>query len=259
MDRGTGNEAAPGERNGGESNQNDTTLSAGEQGNKQGEGNSSGVGAVPAGGSDTNGGGSASGNGHVSGGSGRESSNRPADTNAGRKPTAKQGTTFPDSTAERLKQERADYEKKKKDFWARWKKAGQGYAKIALTPFKKLNLTPEQIEMLPELVKMHLNGAVLKIKEGIYKFNEWKAAMLAEEGEELKMIGLSDDDIDRFIEDYWNTPYEMDGETHTIREWSSIYGNQQLKKKLRGINTKRKLFHQLLMQRQLIRTLVLLQ
>lgn len=233
VDRGTGNEAAPGERNGGESNQNDTTLSAGEQGNKKGEGNSSGVGAVPAGSSDTNGGGSAGGNGNVSGGSGRESSNRPADTNAGRKPAAKQGTTFPDSTAERLKQERAEYEKKKKDFWARWKKAGQGYAKIALTPFKKLNLTPEQIEMLPELVKMHLNGAVLKIKEGIYKFNEWKAAMLAEEGEELKMIGLSDDDIDRFIEDYWNTPYEMDGETHTIREWSSIYGNQQLKKKLK--------------------------
>lgn len=233
VDRGAGNEAAPGERNGRESNQNDTTLSAGEQGDKQGEGNPSGMGAVPAGSSDTNGGSSAGGNGHVSGGSGRESSNRPADTNAGRKPTAKQGTTFPDSTAERLKQERAEYEKKKKDFWARWKKAGQGYVKIALTPFKKLNLTPEQIEMLPELVKMHLNGAVLKIKEGIYKFNEWKAAMLAEEGEELKMIGLSDDDIDRFIEDYWNTPYEMDGETHTIREWSSIYGNQQLKKKLK--------------------------
>ena len=233
VDRGAGNEAAPGERNGRESNQNDTTLSAGEQGDKQGEGNPSGMGAVPAGSSNTNGGSSAGRNGNVSGGSGRESSNRPADTNAGRKPTAKQGTTFPDSTAERLKQERADYENKKKDFWARWKKAGQGYAKIALTPFKKLNLTPEQIEMLPELFKMHLNGAVLKIKEGIYKFNEWKAAMLAEEGEELKMIGLSDEDIDRFIEDYWNTPYEMDGETHTIREWSSIYGNQQLKKKLK--------------------------
>lgn len=233
VDRGAGNETAPGERNGGESNQNDTTLSAGEQGDKQGEGNSSGMGAVPAGSTDANGSSSASGNGNVSGGRGRESGNRPADTNAGRKPTAKQGTTFPDSTAERLKQERADYEKKKKDFWNRWKKAGQGYAKIALTPFKKLNLTPEQIEMLPELFKMHLNGAVLKIKEGIYKFNEWKAAMLAEEGEELKMIGLSDDDIDRFIEDYWNTPYEMDGETHTIREWSTIYGNQQLKKKLK--------------------------
>ena len=233
VDRGAGDEAAPGERNGREGDQNDTTLSAGEQGNKQGEGNSSGMGAVPAGSSDANGSSSVGGNGNVSGGRGRKSSNRPADTNAGRKPAAKQGTTFPDSTAERLKQERADYEKKKKDFWARWKKAGQGYAKIALTPFKKLNLTPEQIEMLPELVKMHLNGAVLKIKEGIYKFNEWKAAMLAEEGEELKMIGLSEDDIDRFIEDYWNTPYEMDGETHTIREWSSIYGNQQLKKKLK--------------------------
>lgn len=104
--------------------------------------------------------------------------------------------------------------------------------KISLTPFKALNLSPEQIEMLPELFKMHLNGAVLKIKEGIYKFNEWKAAMRAEEGEELKMIGLSDDDIDRFIEDYWNTPYQMDGETHTIGEWAGIHGNEKLRKKL---------------------------
>lgn len=104
--------------------------------------------------------------------------------------------------------------------------------KISLTPFKALNLSPEQIEMLPELFKMQLNGAVLKIKEGIYKFNEWKAAMRAEEGEELKMIGLSDDDIDRFIEDYWNTPYQMDGETHTIGEWAGIHGNEKLRNKL---------------------------
>lgn len=232
VDRGAGNEAVPGERNGREGDQNDTTLSAGEQGDKQGEGNTSGMGTVSAGGSDTNGGGSAGRNGNVPKGGGRESSNRPLDPNAGRKPAAKQGTHFPDSTSERLKQERAEYEQKKKDFWERWKKAGQGYMKIALTPFKALNLSPEQIEMLPELFKMHLNGAVLKIKEGIYKFNEWKAAMRAEEGEELKMIGLSDDDIDRFIEDYWNTPYQMDGETHTIGEWAGIHGNENLRNKL---------------------------
>lgn len=232
VDRGAGNEAVPGERNGREGDQNDTTLSAGEQGDKQGEGNTSGMGTVSAGGSDTNGGGSAGRNGNVPKGGGRESSNRPLDPNAGRKPAAKQGTHFPDSTSERLKQERAEYEQKKKDFWERWKKAGQGYMKIALTPFKALNLSPEQIEMLPELFKMHLNGAVLKIKEGIYKFNEWKAAMRAEEGEELKMIGLSDDDIDRFIEDYWNTPYQMDGETHTIGEWAGIHGNEKLRNKL---------------------------
>ncbi|WP_298522309.1 LPD38 domain-containing protein [uncultured Prevotella sp.] len=232
VDRGAGNEAAPGERNSREGNQNDTTLSAGEQGNKQGEGNTSRMGTVPAGGSDTNGGGSAGRNGNVPKRGGQGGGNRPLDPNAGRKPTAKQGTHFPDSTSERLKQERAEYEQKKKDFWERWKKAGQGYMKISLTPFKALNLSPEQIEMLPELFKMHLNGAVLKIKEGIYKFNEWKAAMRAEEGEELKMIGLSDDDIDRFIEDYWNTPYQMDGETHTIGEWAGIHGNEKLRNKL---------------------------
>ena len=232
VDRGAGNEAVPGERNGREGNQNDTTLSAGEQGDKQGEGNTSGMGTVSAGGSNTNGGGSAGRNGNVPKQGGQGGGNRPLDPNAGRKPTAKQGTHFPDSTSERLKQERAEYEQKKKDFWERWKKAGQGYMKISLTPFKALNLSPEQIEMLPELFKMHLNGAVLKIKEGIYKFNEWKAAMRAEEGEELKMIGLSDDDIDRFIEDYWNTPYQMDGETHTIGEWAGIHGNEKLRNKL---------------------------
>ena len=232
VDRGAGNEAAPGERNSREGNQNDTTLSAGEQGNKQGEGNTSRMGTVPAGGSDTRGGGRAGNEGNVPKRGGQGVGNRPLDPNAGRKPAAKQGTHFPDSTSERLKQERAEYEQKKKDFWERWKKAGQGYMKISLTPFKALNLSPEQIEMLPELFKMHLNGAVLKIKEGIYKFNEWKAAMRAEEGEELKMIGLSDDDIDRFIEDYWNTPYQMDGETHTIGEWAGIHGNEKLRNKL---------------------------
>ena len=39
--------------------------------------------------------------------------------------------------------------------------------KIALTPFKKLNLSPEQIEMLPELFKMHPQGGFLKIKEAL--------------------------------------------------------------------------------------------
>lgn len=232
VDRGAGNEAAPGERNSREGNQNDTTLSAGEQGNKQGEGNTSRMGTVPARGSDTRGGGRLGNEGNVPKRGGQGGGNRPLDPNAGRKPAAKQGTHFPDSTSERLKQERAEYEQKKKDFWERWKKAGQGYMKISLTPFKALNLSPEQIEMLPELFKMHLNGAVLKIKEGIYKFNEWKAAMRAEEGEELKMIGLSDDDIDRFIEDYWNTPYQMDGETHTIGEWAGIHGNEKLRNKL---------------------------
>lgn len=232
VDRGAGNEAAPGERNSREGNQNDTNLSAGEQGNKQGEGNTSRMGTVPAGGSDTRGSGRAGNEGNVPKRGGQGGGNRPLDPNAGRKSAAKQGTHFPDSTSERLKQERAEYEQKKKDFWERWKKAGQGYMKISLTPFKALNLSPEQIEMLPELFKMHLNGAVLKIKEGIYKFNEWKAAMRAEEGEELKMIGLSDDDIDRFIEDYWNTPYQMDGETHTIGEWAGIHGNEKLRNKL---------------------------
>ena len=232
VDRTDSERTAPGERESGTGGENDTPVSIGKPSNDKGEGNTPGMDAVPAGSPDTRGGGGAGNEGNVPKRGGQDGGNGPLDPNAGRKPAAKQGTHFPDSTSERLKQERAEYEQKKKDFWERWKKAGQGYVKIALTPFKALNLSPEQIEMLPELFKMHLNGAVLKIKEGIYKFNEWKAAMRAEEGEELKMIGLSDDDIDRFIEDYWNTPYEMDGETHTIGEWADIHGNEKLREKL---------------------------
>ena len=232
VDRTDGERTTPGERESGTGGENDTTVSTGKPRVDKGEGNTPGMDAIPAGSPDTRGGGRLGNEGNVPKQGGQGSDNRPLDPNAGRKPTAKQGTHFPDSTSERLKQERAEYEQKKKDFWERWKKAGQGYMKISLTPFKALNLSPEQIEMLPELFKMHLNGAVLKIKEGIYKFNEWKAAMRAEEGEELKMIGLSDDDIDRFIEDYWNTPYQMDGETHTIGEWAGIHGNEKLRNKL---------------------------
>ena len=232
VDRTDSERTAPGERESGTGGENNTPVSTGKPSNDKGEGNTPGMDAVSAGSTDTRGGGGAGNEGNVPKRGGQGGDNRPLDPNAGRKPAAKQGTHFPDSTSERLKQERAEYEQKKKDFWERWKKAGQGYMKISLTPFKALNLSPEQIEMLPELFKMHLNGAVLKIKEGIYKFNEWKAAMRAEEGEELKMIGLSDEDIDRFIEDYWNTPYQMDGETHTIGEWAGIHGNEKLREKL---------------------------
>ena len=232
VDRTDSERTTPGERESGTSGENDTTVSTGKPRVDKGEGNTPGMDAVSAGSTDTRGGSRLGNEGNVPKRGGQGGGNRPLDPNAERKPTAKQGTHFPNSTSERLKQERAEYEQKKKDFWERWKKAGQGYVKIALTPFEKLNLSPEQIEMLPELFKMHLNGAVLKIKEGIYKFNEWKAAMRAEEGEELKMIGLSDDDIDRFIEDYWNTPYQMDGETHTIGEWAGIHGNEKLRNKL---------------------------
>ena len=232
VDRTDSERTTPGERESRTGGENDTPVSTGKPSNDKGEGNTPGMDAVSAGSPDTRGGDGAGNEGNVPKQGGQGGGNRPLDPNAGRKPATKQGTHFPDSASERLKQERAEYEQKKKDFWKRWKKAGQGYVKIALTPFKKLNLSPEQIEMLPELFKMHLNGAVLKIKEGIYKFNEWKAAMRAEEGEELKMIGLSDDDIERFIEDYWNTPYEMEGETHTIGEWAGIHGNEKLREKL---------------------------
>ena len=109
MDRGAGGEAAPGKQESGETGKGDTNSPAGERSNSEGEGGTSGLGGLPSGSGGRTGSGTAGSTGSVGIGRGRGSGSRPSKSNGKRKPAAKQGTTFPDSTAERLKQERADY------------------------------------------------------------------------------------------------------------------------------------------------------
>lgn len=231
VDRGTGNEAAPGEPEGREGNQNDTTLSVGKPGDKQGEGNSSDMGAVPSGNTDTKGSGSTGKDGNVSKQRGRESSNRPAKPDAKRKPAAKQGTTWRGRTGEEIKKNVADKksaalaaiaELKKRKFG----KGGSGH----LGSFELL--TPDQMEYVPTVMNAVKEYGMAIIDEGIYKVKDWFNHIRETFAGGLKDCGFTDQDIDDFIKEMWNSKMPMDGETHTIAEWCSIYGNQKLREKL---------------------------
>lgn len=231
LDRRTGNESAPGEPERREGNQNDSTLSVGKQGDKQGEGNSSDMGAVPSGNTDTKGSGSTGKDGNVSEQRGRESSNRPAKPDAKRKPAAKQGTTWRGRTGEEIKKNVADKksaalaaiaELKKRKFG----KGGSGH----LGSFELL--TPEQMEYVPTVMNAVKEYGMAIIDEGIYKVKDWFNHIRETFAGGLKDCGFTDQDIDDFIKEMWNSKMTMDGETHTIAEWCSIYGNQKLREKL---------------------------
>lgn len=231
VDRGTGNESAPGEPEGREGDQNDSTLSVGKPGDKQGEGNSSDMGAVPSGNTDTKGSGTTGKDGNVSEQGGRGSSNRPTKPDAKRKPAAKQGTTWRGRTGEEIKKNVADKksaalaaiaELKKRKFG----KGGSGH----LGSFELL--TPEQMEYVPTVMNAVKEYGMAIIDEGIYKVKDWFNHIRETFAGGLKDCGFTDQDIDDFIKEMWNSKMAMDGETHTIAEWCSIYGNQKLREKL---------------------------
>lgn len=231
LDRGTGNESAPGEPERREGDQNDSTLSVGKSGDKQGEGSSSDMGAVPSGNTDTKGSGSTGKDGNVSEQRGRGGSNRPAKSDAKRKPAAKQGTTWRGRTGEEIKKNVADKksaalaaiaELKKRKFG----KGGSGH----LGSFELL--TPEQMEYVPTVMNAVKEYGMAIIDEGIYKVKDWFNHIRETFAGGLKDCGFTDQDIDDFIKEMWNSKMPMDGETHTIAEWCSIYGNQKLREKL---------------------------
>lgn len=227
VDRGAGNEAASGERTGGESGKDNPTLPVGKQGDKQGEGSPSGMGGLSAGGADATGGGAAGGDGHVSDGSGRGGIDRSSKPDARRKPAAKQGTTWRNRTGAEIKQEAKEAKEGLKAALKEMLKRGRGEASISLT-----GLNSRQIEYVPELMKAVKRYGMSLIDQGIYKVKDWMNNIREGIYDDMKAIGFTDRDIDDFIEEMWNSKMPMDGETHTIAEWSAIYSNSQLRKKL---------------------------
>lgn len=227
VDRGTGNEAASGEPEGRESNQNDSTLPVGKSGDKQGERNSSDMGTVPSRNTDSKGSGSTGKDGNVSEQGGRGSSNRPAKPDAKRKPAAKQGTTWRGRTGDEIDKNLADKEAKMKAAFEEMLRLGRSEANISL-----IGLNARQVEHMTVLTKAVAEYGMAIIDKGIYEAKDWFNHIREKIHDNMKAIGFTDQDIDEYIREMWNSDMEMDGETHTIAEWCSIYGNQKLREKL---------------------------
>ena len=227
VDNGTSEEVAPGKRESGKGGKDDSSLLAGEQGDIQSKGGTSGMVGVPSRGAESRGGGTTGKNGNVPQREGRKSGNRPADTDAGRKSTAKQGTTWRGRTDTEIKQEAKEAKAGLKAALAEMMKRGRGQASISL-----IGLNQAQIEYMPELMKAVKRYGMSLIDQGIYEVKDWMKNIREGIGDDMKAIGFSDKDIDDFIEEMWYSKMPMDGETRTIAEWSSIYGKAKLREKL---------------------------
>ncbi len=206
-------------------------VPTGEGSHSQGEGEAPGLGGVPAGNTQRERGSNDGSNGAtVRHERGRGSGDKTATTNGGRKPTAKQGTHFPDNgTLEQKKQNTAAKKAALKDALKNWAKLGRGELGMNLA-----GLNSRQIEYLPEVMKAVKDYGVALIDEGIYRVKDWIKSIREAIGEDMKGMKFSDKDIDGFIEEMWNSKYTMNGETHTIGEWADIYGQEKLRKELAG-------------------------
>ena len=108
-----------------------------------------------------------------------------------------------------------------------FKKAGKRSLSMSV-----VGMNNEQIEMLPKLIVAGARAGFVVIKKGIRTFNMWASRMSKLVGQPLTDAGLSDNEIDAFIKEMWNSPYKLDGQEHTLKEWASILGQQELRKKV---------------------------
>ena len=227
---GTGGEGRPEQlQHGSKNSAGQPDVPTGEGSHSQGEGEAPGLGGVPTGDTKREGGSNDGSNGatlrHERG---RGSSDKTATTNGRRKPTAEQGTHFPDNgTLEQKKQNTAAKKAALKDALKNWAKLGRGELGMNLA-----GLNSRQIEYLPEVMKAVKDYGVALIDEGIFRVKDWIKNIREAIGEDMKGMKFSDKDIDDFIEEMWNSKYTMNGETHTIGEWADIYGQEKLRKEL---------------------------
>lgn len=115
-----------------------------------------------------------------------------------------------------------------KDILHQFGKAGKNDLSLSL-----VGLNKEQIQLLPRLVSSGVKLGYQLIRKEIYDFKKWAEQMRSLIGGPLKQaIGYSDTDVNAFIREMWNSKFEMDGEVHTLAEWSAKLGAKKLKKQV---------------------------
>lgn len=87
------------------------------------------------------------------------------------------------------------------------------------------DLDSKEIEMLSEFVTLSLKIGYTYIQEGICDFQQWSKAMkdgFVANTSLFTVLNLTNAEVDKFIEDTWNSPFTMDGETKLLKEWAFV-------------------------------------
>lgn len=101
----------------------------------------------------------------------------------------------------------------------------------------KSNIIPknkEERQIFWKLASATARYGYTYFEDGITKFNEWKDKIINDLVDPIKEVfNWGKDEVDRYIEQVWNSDYEINGITRTMGEWASFIGEEQLKKVVR--------------------------
>ena len=105
-----------------------------------------------------------------------------------------------------------------------------------------IGMNAEQIEIAGKILVAGVKLGYAYLKAGVIKFEHWNKAMHNDLALPFATsMHLSNAEIDVFIGDMWEYPYKVDGETRLLREWASIIGKAELRKKVgESLEEKRK-------------------
>ena len=106
-------------------------------------------------------------------------------------------------------------------------RAGQEELSMSL-----VGMSSRQMVVLPRLIAAGAKVGYAYLKKGIHNFAEWAKQMRKVLGGKLADAGLSENEIESFITEMWKSKLPIDGEIHTLEEWSSILGKAALRKKV---------------------------
>lgn len=75
------------------------------------------------------------------------------------------------------------------------------------------------------------------LEEGITKFNEWKDKIYKDFVEPIRdYFGWGQNAVDRYIQQVWDSDYDINGVTRKMSEWASLLGEKELRKTVKLSN-----------------------
>ena len=95
-------------------------------------------------------------------------------------------------------------------------------------------LNNKQLEILPKLISAGTRVGYAFIKKGVTQLNAWAKEMKTLIGKPLSDAGLTDVEVDAFIEELWNAHFPIGEEVHTIGEWASILGMEKTRSAIKS-------------------------
>ena len=87
------------------------------------------------------------------------------------------------------------------------------------------DLNSKEIEILAEIVTLSVKIGYTYIQEGLCDFQQWSKAMKDEfvaNTSLITVLNFTDAEIDKFIEDTWNSSFTIGGEKKILKEWAFV-------------------------------------